>query len=93
MTSREIAYDLLLSGILDIRTLSESTARETDIRSINALANLIHNWPEALRDAVDESDFDTVLKRMWRERDRRSDPWFAERLAFFGVDHRSLEGE
>lgn len=93
MTSRDIAYDLLLSGILDIRTLSESTASEDDRRSINVLAHLIHNWPEALRDASEERDFDAVLRRMWRERDRRSDPWLAERLEFFGVDHRHLEAD
>jgi hypothetical protein len=91
VTSRDIAYDLLLSAILDIRTLSEPTGSEDDFRSINVLAHLIHNWPEALRDASGERDFAAVLRKMWRERDRRSDPWLAERLAFFGVDHRHLE--
>jgi hypothetical protein len=91
VTSRDIAYDLLLSGILDIRALSEPTASEDDVRSINVLAHLIHNWPSALQAASDEDDFDAVLRRMWRERDRRSDPWLAERLASFGVDHRQLE--
>jgi len=93
VTSREIAYNLLLSGILDIRALSEPSSSEDDLRSINVLAHLIHNWPEALRDASDERDFDAVLSRMWRERDRRSDPWLADRLAWFGVDHRELEAD
>lgn len=93
MTSRDIAFNLLLSGILDIRTLSESTGNEDDLRAINVLAHLIHNWPSALQEASDENDFDAVLRRMWQQRDRRSDPWLAERLAFFGVDHRQLEAD
>lgn len=92
MTSRDIAYDLLLSGILDIRAISGSYTGEDDLRPVNVLAHLIHNWPAMLHDAS-EGDFDAVLRRMWRERDARSDPWLAERLALFGVDHRELEVE
>lgn len=91
VTSRDVAFDLLLSGILDIRAMSESIDGEDNLLSINLLAHLIHNWPDALRGAADEKDFDAALRRMWHERDRRSDPWMAERLASFGVDPRQLE--
>lgn len=91
MPSRDIAYNLLLSAILDIRTISEPGGTKEDLRSVNVLAHLIHNWPSALLDATGKKDFDSVLKQMWQERDRRSDPWMAERLAFFGVDYRQLD--
>jgi hypothetical protein len=92
VTSRDVAFNLLLTAILDIRTLSESIDSENDLREINLLAHLIHNWPDALREASDEKDFDAALREMWRRRDRRSDPWMAERLAFFGVDPGRFEG-
>lgn len=91
MTSQDVAFNLLLSGILDIRTLSESVGTEDDLRTINVLAHLIHNWPAWLWEASGDHDFDQVLRRMWQERDPRSDPWMAERLAFFGVDYLHLE--
>ena len=91
MASRAVAYDLLLSAILDMRTISGSAVADGDLREINRLASLIHNWPDVLRMAEDRRDFSQVLRRLWRERDRRTDPWMAKQLESFGIDHRSLE--
>lgn len=90
-TSRAVAYDLLISAILDIRTISGTDGVDDDLPEINRLAHLIHNWPDALRAAEDRRDFSPVLRQLWRQRDLRTDPWMAERLATFGIDPRSLE--
>ena len=77
-------YDLLLSAILEIRSISESTVEEEDRQFINLLAHQIHNWPERLRDARGEADHEALLRHVWEHRDRRSESWLRDRLTFFG---------
>ena len=84
--AREVAFELLISALLEIRAATEPgrTDAEAERRFANVLAHLAHNWPIQLKDMTQDDDYESLLRRWWDERDRRSDPWLLERMEFLG---------
>lgn len=88
MSSKAVLYALLRDALQSVRTLSVGSGplAEAQRREIWALTYATHNWPEGLRDAATEDDFDRFLAHCWRQCPPPARDWMSHGLVRLGVD-------
>jgi len=88
MSSKAALYELLRDALQRVRVMSVGSGPidEEHRREIFALAYATHNWPEGLRDAVTEEDYDRFLASSWRQCPPPARGWMAQGLIRLGLD-------
>jgi hypothetical protein len=82
-------FDLLTQALIEIRTAVDGPLSDEDRRLIFVLANMAHNWPEALQRARSDDDYDAILRNAWQWREH-ADEWMSDRLRLLGVEPADL---
>lgn len=91
-SSREVLFELLYVGLIEIRAASGGgrPMTEEDRAFVNAISNVLHNLPSRLAKATTDGDFDHEMRELWRWRTRRDVDWLRDRLERLGVDTAGL---
>lgn len=88
---RVVMFELLTQALVEIRAAvgGSGPVSDEDRRLIFVLANMAHNWPEAMQRASSDEDFDLMLRDAWKWREH-ADEWMTDRLRMLGVDPTDL---
>jgi hypothetical protein len=84
VTARHDVFTLLADALRDIRAYSGPGSDDREV--VNALANLIHNWPDQIETATSEDDWARIIADAWRLCDERARPWLEREMERLGLD-------
>lgn len=87
-SSRSVLFELLYSGLIDIRAASGGTAPMTDDDRdfVNCISNLLHNLPHRLEAAQTDADFDELLAGLARSQRPIDAKWVRAHLERLEID-------